>query len=52
MRKVDRIWDALTDQELNAYKDWHDVRIRDKGLQAIVIDSISSLDARKIPIKH
>jgi hypothetical protein len=42
----------LSDSEKQAYVEWHTANIQDKGLQATLIDLISSLEARKIPIKY
>jgi hypothetical protein len=49
---VHRLWETLSEEEKDPYKDFHDTQIRNKGLQAPLIDICASLEVRKIPIVH
>jgi hypothetical protein len=50
IRRMEALWASLTDAEKHQYADWHTANIQDKGLEAILIDLVSSPEARKIPI--
>lgn len=52
IRRMDNTWLTMRETEKKQYADWHTTNIQDKGLKAPLIDLVSSLKAKKIPIKH
>jgi hypothetical protein len=49
---MNHLWESMSKDQKDMYDQWHATNIKEKGLKATVIDLISSLEARRIPIKH
>jgi hypothetical protein len=50
IRRMNHIWKSTTKEQKDTYDEWHTKDIREKGLSATLIDLISSLEARRIPV--